>query len=76
MLLGRIQVRGTSRAQRRGQRGWMVAFHLGRWEDNGKSGRRWVEGYGPAVTGGGSGLMYSWVCPGRHGRRQHCGLRS
>ena len=51
MLLGMIQVRGTSRAHRRGQRRWMVAFHLSRWEDNGKSSQRWVKGYGPAVTG-------------------------
>lgn len=51
MLLGMIQVRGTSRAHRRRQRRRMVAFHLGRWEDNGKSGQRWVKGYGPAVTG-------------------------
>ena len=50
MLLGRIQVRGTIRAHRRGQRRWMVAISPeqvgGQWEE-------WpeVKGYGPAVTG-------------------------
>ena len=29
----------------------MVAFHLSRWEDNGKSSQRCVKGYGPAITG-------------------------